>query len=492
MTEKVTSRPGQTARHDIDPRDRRRKAIAALRPWLPGWPTDNHLAVEISETAKLAWPMVLTQVGQVAMMATDLAFIGRLGAESLAAAALASRVYLVSFTLGATLLAAIAPLAARAYGAHNLGRVRRSLRMGLWAAPLLSVPIMAFALRGEQILLAFGQEPDTARLAGQYLLGLTWGAAPALWFQAIRSFMGAVNRPQPILWIMLAATPINATLAYLLIYGKFGVPRLELFGAGVATTLVNCGTCLASLFFLKMRHPFRDYHVFAHFRRFDWSLMRQLIDIGGPISIASLTMYGLYLAVALLAGLIDTLALAAHQIAAQVAAILFMISFGISMAAAVRVSQAVGRRDAQGIQRANLSAMLLGIAIATMLTLAVVIARFRIAELFLDKSAGDADATIELAAKLIFVGASFFIVDAAQSISAGALRGLEDTRAPILLGGIAYWLIGFSISYVLSLKLGLGAVGIWIGLSIGTTVYAGLLVVRFRLLAIRFAFKGTS
>ncbi|MDA9421025.1 MATE family efflux transporter [Bradyrhizobium sp. CCBAU 53380] len=452
-------------------------------------PAGHHLAMELSETAKLALPMVLTQVGQIAMMTTDFAFIGRIGTEALAAAALASRVYLLVFILGVGLLAAIAPLAAQAFGADNLSVARRSLRMGLWMALLLSLPIMAFALCGEEILLSLGQSPAATRLARQYLFGLAWGVAPALWFQAIRNFMGAVNRPEPALWITLAAVPVNALLVYLLIDGKLGLPRLGLFGAGLATTLVNCGTFLAGLWFATMRRPFRDYHVLAHIWRFDWPLLQQLFVIGTPISIASVIGYGLFSATTLLAGLISTSALAAHQIAVQVAATLFMVSFGISTAAAVRVSHAVGRNDGPGIKRAGVVAMLLGIVIAAMLTLAVIAARLEIAELFLGGSAGDADPTITLAAKLLLVGATFFITDAAKSIAAGGLRGLKDTRVPLLFAGIAYWLIGFPLSYVLSLKIGLGAIGIWIGLSIGTTVYAVLLVIRFQQLATRLALR---
>ncbi|KRR09897.1 MATE family efflux transporter [Bradyrhizobium valentinum] len=457
--------------------------ISGSRPGLTKWAASHHLAVELSETAKLALPIVLTQVGQIAMITTDLALIGRIGPEALAAAALASRVYLVSFTLGAGLLAAIVPLAAQAFGADNLAVVRRAVRMGLWAALLLSLPIMAFALRGEQILLSLGQAPDTARLAQQYLFGLAWGVAPALCFQAIRSFMGAVNRPEPVLWITLTGIPVNALLVYLLIYGKIGLPRLELFGAGIATTVVNSGTFLAGLWFATMRRPFRSYRVLSRFWRFDWPLMRQLIVIGTPISIASLMGFGLFLATALLAGLISTSALAAHQIAVQVDAILLMISFGISMAATVRIGRAVGRNDGPGVKRAGLVAMLLGMVITAILTLAVIAARFQIAELFLGESAGDTDATIGLAAKLLLVGASLFITDALESIAAGGLRGLKDTRVPLLFAAIAYWLIGFPFSYALSLKIGLGAIGIWIGLSIGTTVYAALLVLRFLLLA---------
>lgn len=220
--------------------------------------------------------------------------------------------YLVSFTFGAGLLAPIAPLAAQAYGAGNLAMVQRALRTGLWAALLLSFPILAFAFRGEQILLAFGQAPDAARLAQQYLFGLALGVMPALWLQAIRNFMGAVNRPEPILWITLAAIPLNALLVYLLVYGKFGLPRLELFGAALASTLVNCAMFLAGMWFATMRRPFRNY-VLADLWQLDWPFLRQLIVIGTPISIASLMQYGVLSAAALLAGLISTSALAAHQ-----------------------------------------------------------------------------------------------------------------------------------------------------------------------------------
>lgn len=136
--------------------------------------------------------------------------------------------------------------------------------------------------------------------------------------------------------------------------------------------------------------------------------------------------------------------------------------------------------------------MLLGTVIAALLTVAVIVARFEIAELFLDKSVGDADATIGLTAELLMVAASLFVTDAAQSIAAGGLRGLKDTRVPLLFVGIAYWLIGFSLGYVLGLKIGLGATGIWIGLSIGTTIYAGLLVLRFQLLASRRALRAVT
>jgi MATE family multidrug resistance protein len=215
--------------------------------------------------------------------------------------------------------------------------------------------------------------------------------------------------------------------------------------------------------------------------------MRRLIVIGAPISIAFLMEYGLFSAAALLMGLIGTAALAAHQVALQVTAILFMVPFGISMAATVRVGQAYGRKDPEAVSRAGFVAAALGIVLTAALTLAVVISRYPIARLFFGEGAAHADAAVELTATLLLVGATFFIPDGVQSILAGALRGMNDTRIPLLFAALGYWLIGFTCAWALGFHTQLGAVGVWIGLSVGTAVYATLLAVRFHLLARRLA-----
>jgi MATE family multidrug resistance protein len=448
-------------------------------------PSDHHLAVELTETLKLAVPIALTQLGQIAIMTTDLAFIGRLGNEAVAAAALAGTVYFVSFTVGMGLVSAVAPLAAQGFGARDPHRVRRSLRTGQWAALMISFPIMLFSLYGEHVLLALGQTPSTAQLAQRYLLGLVWGVTPALWAMAIRGFMGAVNRPQPALWITLAAIPANALLVYLLMYGEWGLPRLELFGAGLATTIVNFATFLASLWFAARQRPFRKFHVLGHVWRIDWPLMRQLVVIGAPISISFMMEYGLFSAAALLMGLISTTALASHQVALQVTAILFMVPFGMGMAATVRVGHAVGRNDAAAVRRAGMVATLLGIVLVSAMTFGVILGRFAIARFFFGDAAESAGAAIELTATLLTVGATFFVADGIQTIAAGALRGMNDTRLPLLFAALSYWGIGFSTAYGLAFGAKFGAVGVWIGLSCGTAVYALLLILRFRLLARR-------
>ena len=298
--------------------------------------------------------------------------------------------------------------------------------------------------------------------------------------------MSAVNRPEPVLWITLAAIPANALLVYPLLYGKWGLPELGLFGAGLATSIVNFGTFLAGLWFTARRRPFRKYHVLGRIWRIDWPLMGKLFVIGGPISMAFLLEYGLFGAAGLLMGLISTSALAAHQIALQIAAILYMVPFGISMAATVRVGHAVGRRDSDAVRRAGTIAILLGAVFMAAMTLAVILGRFAIAELFLGEAV---DATATLTATLLLVGTTFFVTDGIQTVANGALRGMNDTRIPLLFATLSYWGIGFTCAWALGFQTSLGAAGVWVGLSIGTVVFAVLLILRFRLLANRLVLR---
>src|SRR6476620_6750399 len=249
-------------------------AGAGVPTWASLW------RAELAETVRLAAPMALIQLGQIAMMTTDLALIGRLGDAALAAAALAHTVLFAAFTIGMGLVSAVAPLAAQAYGAREPRLVRRALRVGLWAAFMLGVPVTLVQFCGEGILIALGQAPEAAALAGRYLAGMAWVILPAWTFMALRNFMGAVNRPEPALWIPLAAIPVNAALASALIYGVLGLPGLDLMGAGLATAIVNLGMCVAAIWIAYTRRPFRKYRVLGRFWRPDWPLFAKLVAIG--------------------------------------------------------------------------------------------------------------------------------------------------------------------------------------------------------------------
>jgi MATE family multidrug resistance protein len=385
----------------------------------------------------------------------------------------------IGFVLGMGLVSAVAPLAAQAFGAREPRMVRRALRVGLWASVILGLPMTILQLQGERILLWLGQEPAASALAGQYLIGLVWCLVPGWWFIALRSFMGAVNRPEPALWITLIAIPINTLLAYALIFGAFGLPRLEMLGAGVATTIVNLGMVIACLWVCYTQRPFRKYRVLGRFWRADWPLLRKLVVVGAPISASFLLEYGLFAAAALLVGMIGTTELAAHQIALQIAAIIFMVPFGIAMAATVRVGHAVGRSDAAGTRRAGYAAIALGGSFMMAMVVLIAASRHILPLAFINSGTPAADETIAIAAGLLLIGATFFIMDGLQTVAAGALRGLNDTRVPMAIAAISFWLIGFVICYALAFQFHLFVTGVWIGFTVSLAVYAALLLWRF-------------
>jgi MATE family multidrug resistance protein len=418
------------------------------------------------------------------MMTSDLMLIGRLGDKAVAAAALAHTVLFSVFVIGMGIIAAVTPLAAQYFGAREPRMVRRALRVGLWASVILGTPLSVVQLWGGELLLALGQSAESAALADRYLAGIAWCLVPSWFFMALRNFMGAVNRPEPGLWITLVAIPANAVLAYALIYGAFGLPALDLLGAGLATTIVSIGMCAVAIWVCYAQRPFRKYRVLGRWWRADWQLMRQLIVVGAPMSGSFLLEYGVFAAAAQLMGWIGTTALAAHQIALQIAAVMFMVPFGVAMAATVRVGHAAGRGDAAATRRAGFAAIALGVSFMAAMTLLVALTRHTLPLLFLGAQAPDPE-TVALAASLLVLGASFFIADGVQTIAAGSLRGLNDTRVPLLFAAISFWLIGFVGCWVFGFTLGLGAYGIWIGLSLGIAVYAILLIWRFQLLTAR-------
>jgi MATE family multidrug resistance protein len=441
--------------------------------------------VELTETVKLALPIALTQLGQVAMMTTDLALVGRLGGDAIAAAALAHVILFTAFVFGMGLTSAVAPLAAQAFGAREPRMVRRSLRVGLWAATILGIPLSLGQIWGEELLLLLGQDPKASALAHQYLMGLAWSLIPAWWFIALRGFMGAVNRPQPAFWITLAAVPANFAIAYVLIFGAFGAPQLGIMGAGVATTVANLGMCAAALWVCYSQHPFRKYHVLGKFWRYDGHLMKQLVAIGLPMSLTFMLEYGLFGGAGLVVGLFGANALAAHQIALQIAAILFMIPFGIALAATVRVGQEAGRKNPAGARLAGFVAMGLAFGFMIVMTVLVMLFRIELPSFFMDSRMNDAGQIVSIASWLLVIGATFFVADGVQTAMAGALRGLNDTKIPMLFAAFSFWGVGFGALYVLAFPLGYGVTGVWAGFTIGLIVYCVLLVTRFHLLTAR-------
>ena len=436
---------------------------------------------EIRATLALSLPLVLTSLAQIAMTATDVIFIGRLGSQALAASALGANLYaaFAFFSLG--LVTATAPMVARELGArrHSVRDVRRTVAQGLWAAALISVPGCLALWYGEAILLAIRQPPELAAQAGVYLRALLWGLPPFLGFLVLRSFTAALQRPRAALWVALAGILFNALADWALVFGKLGLPPLGLVGAGIASATASLFLFAGMIVVVTCDRRFRRYRLFGRVWQPDWHRLAALCKLGLPIAAATAFEVTIFNAAAFLMGWLGEAELAAHAVAIQIASISFMVPYGIAQAATVRVGLAYGARDAAAIQRAGWTAYGLGVGSMVIAALLMVAAPHWLLAAFFDVRAPANAALLALASSYLAVAAVFQIVDGAQVMGAGMLRGLHDTRVPMLYAAIGYWGLGLPAGAALAFWAGWRGVGIWSGLAIGLGVVAVLMTRRW-------------
>jgi MATE family multidrug resistance protein len=306
-----------------------------------------------------------------------------------------------------------------------------------------------------------------------------WGFVPALWFVVLRNFIASLERPRAGMVVMFLGVGFNALADYGLIFGAFGLPALGLRGAGIATALTNLLLFASLLGFVLVDRQFRRFHVLGRLWRPDWTRFREIFRIGLPIGVTLVMEVGLFAAAGFLIGLIGKAELAAHQIALQCASVSFMVPLGLAQAATVRVGLAAGGGDAPGIRRAGITALVMGGVFMLAMATVMWTAPEALVGLFVD--AGDpANASVLRAAvTFLAVAALFQLFDGGQVIGAGALRGLKDTRWPMIFAGLAYWVVGMSLAVGLGFGIGLGALGIWIGLAVALAVAAALMIGRF-------------
>jgi MATE family multidrug resistance protein len=436
---------------------------------------------ELRAMLLLAWPMVLTNLAQTAMTATDVLIMGRLGPEALAAGALGSNLYFGPMIFGLGLMLATSPMIASELGRkrHSVRDVRRTVRQGLWLAVCIAVPIWLLLWQAETILKAMGQDPALAAKAGSYVRWLQWGLLPYYGYIVLRSFISALERPGWALAVAFCAVAFNAFATWALVLGEFGMPAMGVSGAGLATTLSN-GLMFAGLTMVVLTEQrFRRYRVFGRFWRADWPRFVALLKLGLPISGILAFEVMVFNAAALLMGLIDAASLAAHAIAIQIASISFMVPLGLNQAVTVRVGLAHGARDRDGVFRAGWTAYVLGVGFMALTALVMITWPMALIGAFIDTTDPANATVVGLAVTFLAFAALFQIVDGAQAVAAGMLRGLHDTTVPMLYAAIGYWGVGMPLGVLLAFHYGLRGNGIWIGLSAGLTVVALLLLVRW-------------
>lgn len=430
----------------------------------------------------LAWPLILANLTQQVIQATDVLLMGRLGATQLAAATLALN---LTFTFNIFLLGLItasSPMMATALGQRfNAVRdVRRTFRAGLWLVAIAMPPYWLLLWHVGDFMLAFGQAPELAEQGQTFLRAYMWCTAPWLLFQLLRSFVSALERPRIVLWLSLAGIGVNALLSWSLIWGHFGLPALGLVGGGVGSTLTWLIMCGALVAVVARERRFRRFHLFGHIWRFDRQRTAAMATLGWPIAGTMALEMGVFALAAYFMGWIGAPAVAAHAVALQIAAITFMVPLGLGQAVTVRVGLAFGRRDEAGIARAGWTAWIVGVSFMGAMALAMWIFPRELVSLFLEDAPANA-VTIGLAVSFLQVAAAFQLVDGAQVIGAGMLRGLHDTRWPLLFALFGYWVVGLGIGTWLAFAADWKGVGIWVGLASGLAAVAILMLARWSL-----------
>ena len=435
---------------------------------------------ELRDTLALAWPLILSNLTMAAIQATDVVLMGWLGARPLAASALGINLVFAFSLVCLGLVTASSPMMATALGARlrSVREVRRTFRQSLWMIVTVMVPIWLVLWNSEGIILSLGQDPGLARDAQTFIHGYMWSMGPFLLFQAMRNFVSALERPGWVLAISLAGIILNALFGYGLVFGHFGLPALGIFGGGLASSIV--WTLLAMMLGLVILtdRQFRRYHVFGRFWRADWPRYRKLWKIGFPIGLAMGFEGGVFSAAAYLMGLINAESVAAHAVALQIAALSFMVPWGLSQAATVRVGLFLGRRDPVGISRAGWTAWALGVGFMALMALLIWSIPRELITLFLEDTPDNAQ-VIALGVSFLAIAAIFQVVDGAQVVGAGMLRGLHDTRVPMIFTFVGYWAIGIGIGAWLAFNRGWQGQGIWTGLAIGLAIVAVLMIWRW-------------
>ncbi len=439
---------------------------------------------EAGQLLRLAIPLALTQLFQMAIMSTDTFMLGHLGKTALASAALGNTVFFFTWLIGCGPVSAIAPMIAHILGARATNRagVRAVVRMGIWSVLMMSVPLLIFLLFTKNILLLLGQQPTLAEGAGRFVGMLCWGLPFSLGFQVLRNFSTALSRPTASLIVMGLAVFFNAVGDYALIFGHFGAPRLELVGSGIASASSYAFTFLAMLVVIRLTPKLHEIRIFHRLRFPHWEKLIEVYRLGMPIGLTMIFEAMLFNSATLIMGTFGTASVAAHQIAMIIPSITFMVPLGIGMAATVRVGLGAGARDPEAAQRSGYVAMIIGAGFMSVTGIFIWIFPTQIASVWFSDPAANQD-VIALAALFLHVAAAFQIVDGLQVVAALSLRGLKDARAPMWIAAGSYWLAGFPVCIALAFGLHMKGFGIWIGLAFGLFVAAAAMCARFRYLS---------
>ncbi len=430
---------------------------------------------EAIKTWKLSAPIILGELTQMALGIIDSIMVGTISYKHLAAAALVNSVMNIPFVLGFGMTMSVSQTVSMANGRNDSGKVSHYLYNGFWLCTIAAIIIALLLNFGKDILFHLGQDKEVATLGVPYLQIMAWSIIPMMMFICIKQFTDGLERTRTAMMLSLAALPINIFINWLLVYGNWGFPRLELAGAGYGTLITRIIILLVFVVVI-MAHPFFSRYIAV--RKNQWSLristIKELLHIGVPSSMQAAMESGAFAVSGIIIGTLGAVQLAAHQIAISCASFAFMVSWGLAQGGSIRISNAWGRNNWNDIAIIGKSTFFSGVAYGIFGVLFFVFTRNILPLAFNDDAA-----VMALASVLMLYAAIFQVSDATQAIGVGLLRGIKDVKIPTLYIAIAYWVVGIPLGCLMAFTFNMGAAGMWIGFVSGLTFSSVSLNKRF-------------
>ena len=427
--------------------------------------------------AVLGLPLIGGHLAQFAIGLTDTIMLGRYDVEALAAVTLAGSFYFVLFLFGGGFGLAVMPMVATSAAEEDETSIRRSTRMGLWLSLLYGMLVMPLLWWSYPILIATDQDPQVAQTASEYLRVAGWGLFPALVVMVLKSYLAALERTQIVLWITVAAAVINGLTNYALIFGNWGAPELGVMGAAIASVVTQTVSLVAVIFYAVKVLP--EHSLFQRFWRPDWEMFISVLKLGVPIGLTLLAEASLFATSAFMMGWIGQVPLAAHGIALNLASATFMVHLGLSNAATIRAGNALGRKDRAHLEKGAIAVTGMSLVVSVMTIILFLTCAEPLISVFVESDDPQRPQILAIGAGLLAMAALFQLVDGAQVIALGLLRGLQDAKVPMVMAGLSYWVVGIPASYYFGFIRGMDGIGVWLGLVLGLASAAVLLMTRF-------------
>ncbi|WP_438424786.1 MATE family efflux transporter [Aquimarina macrocephali] len=441
---------------------------------------------EFRYNLKLATPVMLGMLGHTFVGLVDNIMVGQLGTAELAAVSLGNSFMFIAMSLGIGFSTAITPLVAEADGENNFENGKSAFKHGLFLCTTLGIVLFLMILAAKPLMYLMKQPPEVVELAIPYLDLVAFSLIPLVSFQALKQFSDGLSMTKYPMYATLVANLVNIVLNYVLIFGKFGFPQMGIVGAAVGTLASRFVMVIFLWVFLKNKQKSRPYVTHIKFFTLERRMINKIVALGFPSSLQMFFEVAIFTAAIWLSGILGKNPQAANQIALNLASMTFMVAMGLSVAAMVRVGNQKGLQHFRDLRRIAISIFLLTFLIEAVFALFFILFNELLPQIYLDvndvENIADNTEVISIAAKLLIIAALFQISDGIQVTVLGALRGLQDVKIPTLITFIAYWVVGFPISYYLGLYTEYKSSGIWIGLLAGLSVSALLLYLRFNAL----------